>query len=90
MNRGAVAYAGVLDDLHERFAVVRGFGPFPETAGRATIGLRRDTSGHWEGLIRVEDTGLFGPDTVIDRSTIDDVVVHLAEQGGADRKGISA
>ena len=90
MNRGGVAYAGMLEELHDRFAVVRGYGSFPADARGSTIGVRRDTSGHWEGLIRVEDTGLFGPDIIIDRPTIDEVVVHFAEHGEPDRKEISA
>ncbi|MBW4041201.1 MAG: ABC transporter ATP-binding protein [Acidobacteria bacterium] len=90
MSRGEVAYAGVLDDLHEQFAVVRGAGGFPPAALPSTIGLRRDTSGRWEGLIRAEDTRWFGPEVVIDQASTDDVVVHLAEPAGTDRKDISA
>ncbi len=80
LNGGVVAYSGALDDLHERFAVVRGPAPFPEAARSATIGLRLETAGGYEGLIRASDTSEFGRDAVIDAATTDDVIVHFAEQ----------
>lgn len=80
LNAGRIAYGGMLEELHERFAVVRGAQPFPEAALSSTIGLRIEPSGRYEGLIRTEDTAWFGPDTVIDSATTDEVVVHLAEQ----------
>lgn len=90
LDHGEVAFAGALDDLHERFAVVRGAGAFPEAARSATIGLRNDPSGRWEGLIRVDDTVAFGPEVVIDRATTDDVVVHFAEHREPTRKELAA
>ncbi|SBN61614.1 ABC-2 type transport system ATP-binding protein [Curtobacterium sp. 9128] len=87
---GTVAYEGAVDELHERFAVVRGAGPFPEVARPSTIGVRHDASGRWEGLIRSDDTAWFGPDVVIDQATTDDVVVHLAEGTRSTRKEITA
>ena len=83
---GAVAYEGGVDELHDAFAVVRGAGPFPEAAGPSTIGLRRDSTGRWEGLIRSRDTAWFGPDVVIDRASTDDVVVHVAQDSRAHQK----
>ncbi|MGN6445909.1 ABC transporter ATP-binding protein [Amnibacterium sp.] len=90
MNRGEIAYDGALEDLHERFAVARGAGAVPAAATDATIGVRRDISGRWEALIHVDDTGLFGPDVVIDQATTDDVVVHFAEHGEAAGKELTA
>ncbi|SDS66907.1 ABC transporter ATP-binding protein [Microlunatus soli] len=84
LNAGTVAYTGMLDELHEQFAVVRGQAPFPEAARPSTIGLRIETSGRYEGLIRVEDTSWFGPETVIDAASTDDIVVHFGEQARAD------
>lgn len=85
LNAGEIAYAGMLDELHERFAVVRGQAPFPDGARSSTIGLRLEPSGRYEGLIQAENTAWFGPETVIDSATTDDVVVHLAEQARANR-----
>ncbi|WFR65755.1 hypothetical protein P9139_11245 [Curtobacterium flaccumfaciens] len=90
LNAGAVVYEGGVEDLHEQFAVVRGAGTFPTTAGPSTIGLRHDTTGRWEGLIRIDDTARFGPDVVIDQATTDDVVVHFAEHARTARKEIAA
>ena len=85
LNDGLVAFAGMLDELHERFAIVRGRPPFPDEARPATIGLRFESSGVYEALIRTEDTARFGPDTVIDAASTDDVVVHFAEHARSAR-----
>ncbi|WP_439692339.1 ABC transporter ATP-binding protein [Curtobacterium sp. SP.BCo] len=90
LDAGRVAYEGGVDELHEQFAVVRGAGPFPEVAAPSTIGLRRDGTGRWEGLIRAGDTAWFGPDVVIDQASTDDVVVHFAEHSSPHRKEIAA
>jgi ABC-2 type transport system ATP-binding protein len=80
MNAGRVAWSGVLEDLHDEFAVVRGPAPFPEVARPSTIGLQTGGAGGYQGLVRAADTAWFGPETVIDPATTDDVVVHFAEQ----------
>jgi ABC-2 type transport system ATP-binding protein len=87
LTAGRVAYTGLLDELHERFAVVRGRAPFPENARPATIGLRLESSGAYEALIRTDDTALFGSDAMIEAASTDDVVVHFAEQARATRGG---
>lgn len=87
LTAGRVAYTGMLDELHERFAVVRGRAPFPENARPATIGLRLESSGAYEALIRTDDTALFGSDAMIEAASTDDVVVHFAEQARATRGG---
>jgi ABC-2 type transport system ATP-binding protein len=87
LNAGQVAYVGALEDLHERFAVVRGPAPFPEVARPSAIGLRLESSGRYEALIHTNDTAVFGPEAVIDAASTDDVVVHFAEQVHAARVG---
>lgn len=87
---GTVAYEGGVEELHDAFAVVRGAGPFPEGARPSTIGLRHDTTGRWEGLIRTGDTAWFGPDVVIDHATTDDVVVHVAQESRTHHEEVSA
>jgi ABC-2 type transport system ATP-binding protein len=88
LTAGRVAYTGMLDDLHERFAIVRGRAPFPENARPTAIGLRVESSGRYEALIRTEDTALFGSDAVIEAASTDDVVVHFAERARAARASV--
>jgi len=79
IDSGRVAYSGTLDGLQEEFAMVRGTEQLdPQTLARV-MGLRR-TGSRFEGLIRVGDTALFGPTTIIDAVSTDDVVVHLARR----------
>lgn len=89
LNAGRIAYSGMLDELHERFAVVRGRAPFPDAARPSMIGLRFEPSGRYEGLIRADHTHWFGPDVVIDPASTDDIVVHFAEhaRSGSDDDG---
>ena len=80
MTRGTIGYQGVLDEIRERFAVIHGRAPLSDSAQTATIGLHWGMNGDYRGLVRVEDTALFGPDTVMEPATTDDVVVGFAEQ----------
>jgi ABC-2 type transport system ATP-binding protein len=82
IDAGSLAYSGSLDGLHEEFAMVHGSGDLSEEAGRSVLGLRRNGS-RFDGLIRTSATPLFGPSTVIDAASTDDVVVHLARSGRA-------
>jgi ABC-2 type transport system ATP-binding protein len=87
IDSGRLAHNGTLDGLREEFAVVQGSGELAEEAARQVVGLRRNGS-RYQGLIRTEATPLFGPSTVIDPATTDDVVVHLA-RGGQSRQETS-
>lgn len=80
IDSGRLAYSGSLEGLHEEFAVVRGAEELSDEANRTVLGLRRNGS-RFEGLIRTTATPLFGPSTVIDTASTDDVVVHLARNG---------
>jgi ABC-2 type transport system ATP-binding protein len=79
LNAGTVVFDGMLHELHEQYAIVRGAGPLPAAARAATIGARFDAQGGYEALIRVDDTAKFGGDVVIDGASTDDIVVHFAE-----------
>ncbi|WP_186317805.1 ABC transporter ATP-binding protein [Curtobacterium sp. 9128] len=80
LNAGRVVFAGMLDELHDRFAVVRSSTPITPGVRTAAIGARTGPSGGYEALIRTDDTAAFGSDVVIDQATTDDVVVHFAEE----------
>jgi len=57
-------------------------------AASSVMGLRR-TGGRFDGLIRADATPLFGPTTVIDAATTDDVIVHLARRGTTQEENAS-
>ena len=78
LSRGEVRFAGMLDDLHARFALARGGAGVAAAALQHVIGLRREPSGRWQGLIDMDDSARFGPDVVLDPASTDDVVVHFA------------
>lgn len=80
LNAGRVVFAGMLDELHDRFAVVRSSTPITPGVRTAAIGAGTGPSGGYEALIRTDDTAAFGSDVVIDQATTDDVVVHFAEE----------
>jgi ABC-2 type transport system ATP-binding protein len=88
IDKGRVAYSGTLDGLKEAFAMVHGTEILPPETADSILGLRRD-GGRFDGLIRAEATSLFGPTTVIDSATTDDVVVHLARRSPTVKENAS-
>ena len=80
IDDGRIAYSGSIDGLHEEFAMVHGTEQLTPAARDSVLGLRR-TGGRFDGLIRADATPLFGPTTVIDAASTDDVIVHLARRG---------
>lgn len=82
MSGGRVVYSGTLEALAEEFVMVHGTGEPGPAAAKAVLG-RRYVPGGFDGLIRLADTSLFDPTTVIEEATIDDVVVHLTRGPGA-------
>ncbi len=85
---GRLAYSGTLDGLAEEFAMVHGTEQLSPAAAASILGLRH-TGGRFDGLIRSEATPLFGPSTVIDPATTDDVVVHLARRGATHQENLA-
>jgi ABC-2 type transport system ATP-binding protein len=87
LGRGRVVWSGTVEALHEEFAVVRGTDRPDPAVERAVIGLRLEHD-RWDGLIRLADSALFGPDVVVDDATVDDVVVFSARHH--DRTEVTA
>ncbi|HJB63436.1 MAG TPA: ABC transporter ATP-binding protein [Candidatus Microbacterium pullistercoris] len=73
---GRIAHQGILPDVKEDFAMVRGAGDMPDGA---TLGPQRSGE-QWSALIRAEDSAMFGPEMVIDEATVDDIIIHLAAE----------
>ncbi|MEO8094056.1 MAG: ABC transporter ATP-binding protein [Pseudolysinimonas sp.] len=85
IDDGQIEYSGTLDGLREGFAMVHGTGQLTPAAAGSVMGLHR-TGGRFDGLIRSDATPLFGPTTVIDDATTDDVIVHLARRGATQQE----
>jgi ABC-2 type transport system ATP-binding protein len=88
IDDGRIAYSGTLDGLREEFAMVHGTEQLTPAAANSVLGLRR-TGGRFDGLIRADATPLFGPSTVIDTASTDDVIVHLARRGATQKENPS-
>ena len=88
IDNGRIAYSGTVEGLQEDFAMVHGTEHLTPAAASSVMGLRR-TGGRFDGLIRADATPLFGPTTVIDAATTDDVIVHLARRGTTQEENAS-
>ena len=88
IDDGRVAYSGTLDGLREEFAMVHGTEQLTPAAASSVLGLRH-TGGRFDGMIRSDSTPLFGPSTVIDPASTDDVIVHLARRGATQKENLS-
>lgn len=75
---GRVAYDGRFADTVDEFAMVRGAGAPPTGE---VLGLERRGE-QWSALIRTTRMADFGPETVIDAASVDDIVIHLAAAHG--------
>ncbi|OAN26852.1 hypothetical protein A4X17_09750 [Plantibacter sp. H53] len=75
---GRVAYDGRFADTVDEFAMVRGAGAPPTGE---VLGLERRGE-QWSALIRTTQMAEFGPETVIDPASVDDIVIHLAAAHG--------
>lgn len=78
IGAGTIVDTGATFDLIERYALVRGPSAALATGRSAVHGLRENGE-TFEGLIRTSDTPLFGPDVLIEPTSIDDLVVHLGQ-----------
>lgn len=88
IDGGQIAYSGTIDGLREEFAMVHGTEQLSPAARDSVLGLRR-TGGRFDGLIRTDSSPLFGPTTVIDAASTDDVIVHLARRGTVQKENHS-
>jgi ABC-2 type transport system ATP-binding protein len=84
IDAGRIVEAGSLDDVLERYAVVRGATTNLGAAARPAVRGLREYAGAFHGLIATSDTALFGPDVLIEAATIDDIVVHLGQADGTE------
>lgn len=73
---GKIAHHGILPDVKEDFALVRGAGEVPDGAA---LGPQRSGE-QWSALIRTRDSAMFGPEVVMDEATVDDIIIHLAAE----------
>ncbi|MEP6478944.1 MAG: ABC transporter ATP-binding protein [Rhodoglobus sp.] len=88
IDDGRIEYSGTVDGLREGFAMVHGTEQLSAAVASNVMGLRR-TGSRFDGLIRSDATPLFGPSTVIDDATTDDVIVHLARRGANQQENAS-
>lgn len=73
---GRVIHHGALLDVGDEFAVARGAGGVPDGP---LVGLEHHGQ-QWSALIRMADSGAFGPDVLIEAASIDDIVIHLTNE----------
>lgn len=88
IDGGCVVLEGTTPDLLESHALVH----CPTTslspaASAALIGATASARGVTTGLIRTDDTALFGPDALIEAPRLDDIVVCLCRDGDRDGEG---
>ncbi|MDR0286566.1 MAG: ABC transporter ATP-binding protein [Clostridiales bacterium] len=75
ISRGAISFCGEKDELTDKYCVVRG-GKLPDVKRKDAIGLREHASGY-ECLMELESIGGLPTDTIMDRATVEDVVVYM-------------
>ncbi len=78
LSHGRLVEAGTLDEVVERYAIVRGPRRALTPKNRTAICGLHERTDIFDGLIAAADTSGFGLDVVIDPATLDDIVVHLS------------
>ncbi|HYQ75458.1 ABC transporter ATP-binding protein [Cellulomonas sp.] len=77
LRAGRVVRTGTRDDLLTAYRLVRGSAEeLPEAGLVPLLGARRTPVGV-EALVAADDVPLLGPDVLVERPTLDQVVVHL-------------
>ena len=86
IDAGRTRFAGPLPDLFEQWAAARGpvSALMPE-AESVLVGARRNGEGVFSGLIRISDTAVFGPDVLIETSSVDEAVAAMTRGPEPDR-----
>jgi ABC-2 type transport system ATP-binding protein len=83
LRAGRVVRTGTRDDLLTAYRLVRGGADeLPEAGLVPLLGARRTPVGV-EALVAAEDVPLLGPDVLVERPTLDQVVVHLGAPASA-------
>lgn len=75
ISQGSLLFCGEKEELTASYCMVRG-GKLPEEKRKFAIGLREYDSGY-ECLMELAHIGGLPLDTVTERATIDDVIVHM-------------
>jgi ABC-2 type transport system ATP-binding protein len=78
LSHGRLVEAGTVDDVLERYAVVRGPRRVLTDQSRSLICGLHERADIFEGVIQANATSGFGPEVIIDPATLDDIVVHLS------------
>lgn len=78
LSLGRLVEAGTVDEVLERYAVVRGPRRVLTDQNRSLIRGLHERADIFDGLIDTTATHGFGADVVIDPATLDDIVVHLS------------
>ncbi|MCC0696287.1 ABC transporter ATP-binding protein [Clostridioides sp. ES-S-0048-02] len=80
INNGELFYTGSLQDLLEKFRLIKGIPrDLTDTLKRDIIGLRETDIG-FDGLIHTNDTVKYNS-CIIDTATIDDIVIKVSKRG---------
>lgn len=79
LSEGRVIDAGPLEEVVERYAMVRGPSPALPATARSNVHGLREVSDTFDGLIAADNTALFGPDVLVEPACIDDIVAHLSQ-----------
>ena len=81
MKDGQVHFSGTKDELMERYVMVKG-DPAVLTTGQrdCILGYRKHTTG-FEGLAAVEDVPRLPRDILVEKATMDEIMVHIYKEG---------
>lgn len=74
ISNGRIAFEGEKEELISKYCIVRGGGRLAADKERLAIGIRQHEVG-FECLMEMKDIGGLSSDIVIDRATIEDIVV---------------
>ena len=81
IHRGKIFFSGPKDELMEKYCVIRGGkDDLKQDSIGQIIGIRQHLGG-FEGLIKVSDIGGFGQGVVMEKASLDDIMVHINREG---------
>jgi len=77
IHRGQIVYSGLKDELIEKYCIIRGgAGDLPPTKRENIIGYREHIGG-FDGLLAVTDMGGLGAGIIVEKASLDDIMVHM-------------
>ncbi|QWW20106.1 ABC transporter ATP-binding protein [Schaalia sp. 19OD2882] len=89
IGAGRTCFEGSMVDFEEGFVIARGPLSLLDGPSRAALIGMREHSGSFEGLVRVGDTAVFGPQVVIETAQLDEAVASFIRDDGRPRTDIS-